>query len=118
MTVEPGYEAEVRAYLDEREVDCYGYELREIDLYRIDGTKVDGRVPVYIYPAGRAPNWVGALPIGEIASRILDAEHPVRGLSYALAAALRLNQLGDERDPYLDDLADEITAQSISYIAR
>ena len=108
LTIEAGREDEVRAYLDDRETDAYGYELMPIDLWYLDGRKVDPPVPSYIFPGPRASGWVGPRPIDEVASMILSGGRPLRGLSYALRAADRLNRLGDERDAYLDALAEAL----------
>ena len=111
MTVQPGYEDEVRAYLDWRETGQYGYELVSIDLWHLDGRKVESPVHTYVYPVD-GPGWVGPRSIDEVASMILRGGRPLKGLSYAMSAADRLNRLGDSRDEYLDALSAALSEQA------
>ena len=113
LTVEAGYEAEVRANLDQREA---GYDLVPISLWHLDGRQAEP-AQTYVVRPGRAGAhaWIGQRPIDEVAKLILDGACPLKGLSYAMIAALRFYELGSSsgiRDEYLDRLADALVARA------
>lgn len=91
-TIDPEYEAEVRAYLDHREKD--GYTLETLDIYG----KVDGRDRVIIPNAycyvGRNdnPSFLGYEPLDTLAQRIwrsVGPSGPNKEYFYSLAKAIR-----------------------------
>ena len=113
LTVELGYEAEIRANLDQREA---GYDLVPISLWHLDGRQAEP-AQTYVVPPGRAGAhaWIGQRSVDEVAKLILDGAYPLKGVSYAMVAALRFTQLGSSsgiRDEYLDRLADALVAQA------
>lgn len=109
LTVEPGFEAEFRAYLDDRETAAYGYHLQQIDVFSLDGAPVEPPVQAYIHPVGRAPGWVGPLALEDVAARMVAAANPLHSVAYTFSLAVNIGKLArsaDERDEYLDALSD------------
>jgi cation transport regulator ChaC len=96
-TIDPAFEAEVRAYLDYREKD--GYTLETLDIYGI----VDGQEQVNIAGAfcyiGRTdnPSFIGSEPLDVLADRIWRSIGPSgRNKDYAYDLAEAVQKLAPE----------------------